>query len=356
MLLSGTHRIFLAFDVGFEVDLKAAEGRLSAKLDRRAFRRGTRGRGLSTRASPLRFALGKPALIAGLPDSDWLEASLYDFGALCLCYRGSFACSLADLAEASARIQDDLTLVEEARSRAGLILDILGDAVREPALPEIVEDYVVYHVPRIEVPLEHLWTERASEIARVLRAEKQPLSEEEVANAVSARASYSPDDACLVDWFGALIAGEEMEDELRVLELATVELVELRTLDAYLDGRIHGAYDALARSRAPWPRIRGHELQRLGRIQADSALLHQGVDNAVKLLGDDYLARLYRLCSRRFHFDDWDASIERKLSTLDSIYSKLADLAATRRAELLEWIIIVLILLDIVFVFVLGGR
>ncbi len=356
MRVSGTHRIFLAFDIGFEIDLKAAEGRLSARLDRRAFRRGTRGRGLSTRASPLRFALGRPALTAGLPACDRLEASLYDFGALCLSYGGSFEGTLAELAEASARLQDDSTLIEEARSRARLILDILSDAVREPALPEIIEDYVVYHLPRLEIPLEHLWTERAGEVARVLRAEREPLSEEEVANAVSTRISYGPDDACLVDWFGALIAGEEMEDELRVLELATVELVELRTLDAYLDGRIHGAYDALARSPVPWPRFRGYELQKLGRIQADSALLHQGVDNAVKLLGDDYLARLYRLCSRRFHFDEWDASIERKLSTLDSIYSKLADLAATQRAELLEWIIIVLILLDIVLVFVLGGR
>ena len=28
-------------------------------------------------------------------------------------------------------------------------------------------------------------------------------------------------------------------------------------------------------------------------MQADSAALHEGVDNALKLVGDDYLARLY---------------------------------------------------------------
>jgi uncharacterized Rmd1/YagE family protein len=43
----------------------------------------------------------------------------------------------------------------------------------------------------------------------------------------------------------------------------------------------------------------------------------------------------------------WDLAIERKLATLESIYSKISDLAARRRAELLEWIIIALFVLDI---------
>jgi hypothetical protein len=89
------------------------------------------------------------------------------------------------------------------------------------------------------------------------------------------------------------------------------------------------------------------DLYRLARLQADNAVLFEGVNNALKLLGDQYLARVYRLASTRFHLPEWDASILRKLQTLESIYQKMADQAANRRIELLEWIIIALIAAEI---------
>jgi len=64
-------------------------------------------------------------------------------------------------------------------------------------------------------------------------------------------------------------------------------------------------------------------------------------------VGDQYLARVYSLTSRRFHLSAWDASITRKLQTIDSIYAKMADRASSRRMEILEWIIIVLIAVSI---------
>jgi len=80
-------------------------------------------------------------------------------------------------------------------------------------------------------------------------------------------------------------------------------------------------------------------------------VLFEGVNNALKLLGDQYLARVYRLVSTRFHLAEWDTSILRKLQTLESIYEKLADTAATRRLEVLEWIIILLTALSLVVYF-----
>jgi uncharacterized Rmd1/YagE family protein len=80
----------------------------------------------------------------------------------------------------------------------------------------------------------------------------------------------------------------------------------------------------------------------------DSAILFERVTNTLKLIGDQYLARVYRLASERFHLAAWDAGIIRKLETLDSIYGKMADRAATRRMEVLEWIIIVLFAISII--------
>jgi hypothetical protein len=89
------------------------------------------------------------------------------------------------------------------------------------------------------------------------------------------------------------------------------------------------------------------DLTHIAELQVDSALIFERVTNTLKLLGDQYLARVYRLVSQRFHLEEWDASILRKLETLENIYGKMSDRAATRRMEVMEWIIIMLIALSI---------
>ena len=79
----------------------------------------------------------------------------------------------------------------------------------------------------------------------------------------------------------------------------------------------------------------------------DNALLFEGVNNTLKLLGDQYLARVYALVNRRFHLDEWDTRILRKLETLESIYEKISDQATNRRMEILEWVVIPLIAVSI---------
>src|SRR5206468_4360360 len=130
-----------------------------------------------------------------------------------------------------------------------------------------------------------------------------------------------------------------------------------RYLDQQLDVALEQAYEALPRQtwwRLALPGASGPDLRRIGTLQVESAVLFEGVNNALKLLGDQYLARVYRLVSERFHLADWDASILRKLETLESIYQKMSDFAGTRRMEALEWIIIVLITLSIVLPLVTG--
>jgi len=50
-----------------------------------------------------------------------------------------------------------------------------------------------------------------------------------------------------------------------------------------------------------------------------------------------------------------DASSRRKLETLESIYGKMSGRATTRRMEVLEWIIIVLIAVSIALSFFPGA-
>src|SRR5947208_972509 len=132
-------------------------------------------------------------------------------------------------------------------------------------------------------------------------------------------------------------------------------LTRLITLpDQQLDDALDESYETLSRRRyGLWlPGSTRADLRRIGQLQVDNAVLFEGVNNALKLLGDQYLARVYRLVSDRFHLAEWDASILRKLQSLESIYQKLSDEAANRRTETLEWIVIVLIAVEILIPFV----
>jgi hypothetical protein len=190
-------------------------------------------------------------------------------------------------------------------------------------------------------------------LAQILRAETRELSRDEVMDAVSHRISYSSKDVAIIDWNAAIVLDQDAEDTLAVLEFANVELLEMRYLDRRLDEALGLAYETL--SKRTWKRFpfgsNPAELERVAQWQVDSAVLFEGVNNALKLLGDQYLARLYRAAGERFHLTEWDASIIRKLDTLESIYGKITDQVASRRMEMLEWIIIILIAISIVLPF-----
>lgn len=68
----------------------------------------------------------------------------------------------------------------------------------------------------------------------------------------------------------------------------------------------------------------------------------------MKLIGDNYLARVYGIAAARFRFGEYDQTIQRKLTVLERIYQRLFDQAATRRSEIVDWIISLLIAGEIV--------
>ena len=160
--------------------------------------------------------------------------------------------------------------------------------------------------------------------------------------------------AVIADWNAALVVDKEPEDVLTVLEFANVELLELRFLDQRLDDGLSEAYNRLTRRSRRWLPFPSNpsDLRDVSQWQVDSAILFEGVNNSLKLLGDQYLARLYHLAAQRFHLSDWDASILRKLETLDNIYQKISDRVVSRRMEVLEWIIIILFLISIILPFI----
>jgi hypothetical protein len=357
-ILRGVAHCFFAFDVAKGIDLEECGRRLRAlKQPERIRPAGQASSYFQFEPAPVRVLLdAAPTTVAGRETAGPAEAVLYDFGALSLRYTVPFSGGLDELVVLSADLSSDELLERDARRRVEALLDLVCGAVEDPEIATRVEDYLVFQIVDREPPGEPrtILEDHRQEFAQTLRAERAELSEDELADALSTHISFGPRDLTLVDWNAALVLTEDADDILAVLEFANVQLLEMRHLDDQLDRSLDRAYEALHPSRSILPTKKaGTDLHEVGRMQVDGAILFEQVSNALKLAGDQFLARLYRLAASRFHLKTWNDSILRKLDTIESIYQKMFDHASGRRLEILEWLIIVLIALGIALPFLI---
>ncbi len=372
--LSGSCFALFAYDVGFQIDVEGARALLSDSSPYRVIR-GRRPAPawfdyetpplrLLTEVGPLEVggdSEGGPGDAAGVvrtqPTIEWM---IYEFGAVLVTYRVPFDGSLEGLIELSRTLDDAPTLQRDSRARVEAMLESMRGAVERPGIKPLVEDYVVFVVddwPEGTSPGAML-AELGDDLARVLQAEPGAISPQQVERTLASRMSYSPDDLTVVDWNGALVFDRDAGDVVAVLQHANVELLELRVLDRQLDALLSDADEMLAQffRRRVWPSFRQDRMLRtFAAVHTDAAVMFEGVNNAIKLLGNQYLARLYRMGAGALDLPAWDSSILRKLAAADSVYQKMADTSAAQRMETLEVIIVLLIALSIVLMFVPGA-
>jgi hypothetical protein len=355
----GTCYPLFAYDVAYAIDLDAAERLVLAAKERQTVKSKRRAPAFfEYRPAPLRVTRqGDPVAVGSHRTLPAVEIVLYDFGAVSVSYAIPLTGPLAALPELSAELWGNRELLADSRRHVEALLATLGEAASRPRIAEFVEDYSVFQIEAFEQPCDAalLWTEAGAVVAQILRATASELSQQQVSDAIASRLSFGPHDATFVDTDAALIYDPEGDDVRAVLEFANTQLAEMRFLDEQLDQVLERAYD-LVLSRPALRLLPPYGLgpEQLAQLQLDSAILFERVTNALKLIGEEYLARAYGLVSRRFRIADWDSSITRKLQTLESIYAKLSDQAAARRLEMLEWIIIVLIAVSIVISVWLG--
>ncbi|HET7217457.1 MAG TPA: hypothetical protein VFJ02_05395 [Vicinamibacterales bacterium] len=347
------HPIFV-FEVAQGIDLDRAE-QLLAGAERPTFRHRGRATALfQYRPAPLRISQERTPLALGAWQSDpVVDLVLYDFGAASVAYHVAVAGDLDDLLTASRTLAQDDALRRDARSRVEALLHSIPAAATKPRVAGFTEDYAIFGLRTLPpgVTVSEFCDRNAATIAQILRADGGDLSEDEIANATELRISFGPSDLTIVDWDGAFVVDPDPEDVRAVLEFANVQLLEMRWLDLQMDHAIERSYQVLGRRwgwRIFWPRGVNDDVRQVAELQLESAVLLERVSNALKVFGEEYLARIYRLAAKRFQLAELDATISRKLATIESIYQKLSDHAATIRLEALEWIVIALIAAEIV--------
>lgn len=359
--LAGVCHALFCFDIGFGVDLDALAARLGDAPRVRAVRvRRPSPAWFEYEPAPVGVQWGcDPIGVGAWATEPGVELRVYDFGAVAVRYRLAFDAPPESLVGLGVALYDHAGLLADARRQVERLVEAAAGTIERGRVSEHVEDYAVYavsswHDGGAAVPPREAAARCAAALTRLLQAEPGEVSPERADRAVAGAISYAPGDLAVIDWNAAVLFDPEPEDTLTVLTHANIELLEVRWLDAQLDELLDGAHALQARlnRRRVWPgsAVPG-ELRRFAGLQADSALLFEGVNNAIKLIGDQHLARVYQVASQALNLPAWDASVLRKLSVAESVYQKMSDAVSNQRMEALEWIIIILILVSIVMPF-----
>jgi len=360
----GTCYALFAYDAGFSIDLEHAE---RCVAERAAHRKGIERKRpappyFDYRPLPLCVThVVEPFAIGDFSISPRIEVLIFDFGAVSVTYLIDLHAKLDRLIDLSSALYENQRLLQHSRKLVEELLSVIGPSVSRASLAGVAEDYAIYELATAVAgaALDRAVDHGGAAVARLLRGEAGGLSQQEIADALSCQIAYSPGDRTLVDWNAAVILDRKADDVRAVLEFANVQLLESRLLDERLHEDLDRAYEAMTRQswrQSLMIRRQRRALRRVAELEIDGAMLYEGVNNALKLIGDQHLARVYRLTAQRLHLAEWQASIEKKLATLGGIYQRMTDQHSSWRMEILEWIIIVLIAVSIVLPFVVAGK
>lgn len=341
-----------AFDVGYEIDLDRARPLLAAESGGLARRRRT-PESIQYRPAPLRMTLDASGLAlpggaetAGPPRA---ELSVFDFGAISLLVTFPVRMGEAAMLALAEEMADPAPMVAAARLVVMPWLERIRPMVVEFEPSALSEEYVVFELPERSAE----WLDaHAAWIAGLVRLESGPLSPEEVREATRLSLSYSPTDRVTLDWAAGFVADSVCADTLQVIEFANVQLLEFRHIDDRLDDRLEAAYRLIRppkrrRWAFPW-RTHSGAVRSVRELEIEATSLFERADNALKLIGDQYLSRVYDLAQARFHLREWQGSIRRKLETVGDVYDLLVHQAGGTRMEVMEVVVIGLIALEIV--------
>jgi hypothetical protein len=351
--------VFVAYDWGDEVDLERARKLAPSETIGLPRRRRTPP-SIAFRPPPLRFRT--PPMVLSLPELGKIElpgdVTVFDFAAVSFALRIPFTLPVEALIRLADALADPAAVLNCARTAVDPIYQRLLPAVRDALWQDsFSEEYFVFQLVPDErlvvADLEH--SQEARWLAALSRLERGPLSDEEVTQALSLHIRYSPRDLLIPDWASAVLIDQDCEETLQAIEFANLQLLEFRHIDNRLDETLAAADKMLrssVRSRSRLSHRHGQTLWLLGELKVEANILFERTGNVLKMVGDQYLARVYRLMARRFHLEEWEQSIRRKLEVTEGVYRVVSDQADTFRTEFLEIVIIFLILLELILAFV----
>ncbi len=361
--MKGEVVFYRLFDIGAAIDLDEVQRRVAMPF--------LSGRIVSERAAPKYARLGQPLLVH--LDQRELDTSLgrltvniavklYGVGALSVVLRTAFeAENLRDLRPYGSlrlRVGGNEESLDEYCAR-------IAERIEEDLVPYMhdsyevkvdPETYTVFCITVSEHPVRTFANGWRREVTALLAGDPRPddISDAEVEDTWKSWLSYYQDDLVVVEWDAALVLEPtaSYEDTLAVFEIANLQLLELRTYDAFLDKAIDRAYDDLEDlfRRSSFLRSGGQEVKELAELRMDLSEATFQVDNISKLWGDWFLGKVYRVCTRKFELESWRHTVAEKMADLSEIYQVAQAEFEGRRMLILEVLVVLLFVIDLLLI------
>lgn len=350
---------YRVFDTGDLIDLDLAQR--AVPKAQRVDLGGPLAEGLVIPARPLEVHLGESdlaierarAAAPGIPLRAKVCAHIYDFGAVSVLYEiaippGTTLAALTPLCDA---LYDATELDETGAKHRNELVSQLGGAIEKPHEWAEAETYTVLFVESFSgATVEEL--KRSEVLAKLLLGETSPraLSQATRDDVLKNAFSYLADDLVVLDWNSALVVEPSGSRVVaNVLELATCQLLEFRYYDGILDRELARVYDHVEKARprvlrSPYRALTREVLRRFMELTEFT----ERVDNAIKSVGDFYLARVYLAAIRRFRVEEWRDSVEQKLELVQKSYELLKGEVEVSRSQWLEVVVVLLILIEVV--------
>jgi hypothetical protein len=283
---------------------------------------------------------------------------IFDYGVVSVALTRALPPSWPELVAHGLQWNDDPGLVAAAEASCRTVMTQLASAMTMARERFVAEDYFVYVLSDVDdaQSADALVDAHGSEIAQLLRGEREPLSAQERDEVLRHRISYLRNDLVVPTWNAALIYDTELgaQAAMEILEFANSQLLEFRYYDELLDAELARIYAQLQVT--GWAQNWGGRRYTRAARQVHSLFidvneLTDKTENALKIAGDVYAARLFGLAAARLGLDHWKANVREKLKTLDDIYRFAVEQTSMARGELLELTIVAILVFELVLFF-----
>ena len=282
------------------------------------------------------------------------ELNYYEYGVVSIKLELPFEVGWPQLVDLSSRWINAPELEARAARTVRDSVKGLQAALVNPHEPWLNEDYYIIHLKNTGAAAAELIDRHGKEIAKIVRGELAELSPGETSEILGSRMSYYPEDLLVVGWTAAFIhdTAEGAASTIQLLEYANTQLLEFRYYDQVLSSLLEGVYKSLEKKAGALARWRlASQAQNLNKIRLDIRELTERVDTSIKFLSDMFSARLHRLASARLGVEDYRRLVESKLHTAGELYEFMMDQFHEGRAFIMELVIIVILIIDLVFIF-----
>ena len=355
----GSILIYRVFDIAEEINLQRVEEIFNSQTASSRLRFLLTPRQVVVmRNAPVTLSLGEADLtILDRQVKAEVFAKFWDYGVLSLQFQIPIdsGTTWTGMVEWAARIELDTLIDDAARTRTLELINMVRPALRDPHHWQEIEDYVIYFFEEITGIGKARDLVDHADVAKLILAEPNAEISEASRTEILSEGiyQYAESDLTIIDWNSAIVIEPSGKKEVpEVIEFVLTHMMEMRYYDGLLDERLSTIYDAIEESRSRFFSNRFSVLSREASARyIEFSEFIERVDNSFKVVGDFYLAKIFRGAGEQFRIPEWEANISRKINIFSNLSELLQGEVNATRSLWLEITIVVLISFELVTTF-----